>query len=215
MRLSHTSHNLPPAPDELSLEALAVYLQAHPTSPFAINLKACNHYKLYNGKAAEAELKTLTDVGYSFDADHVLRHNTVVFRGGEGALIHLPPFIDTVPESRLNLAIFHLKSGRLGDAAAILVQLEPTTVPEYVLKGTILVALGQAVLLGKVGGSDKAAATATTLLQGASPRDALKQAQAYFQIVGASPSECDTIPGRQAMALCFFLKRQFEDVRAP
>ena len=42
---------------ELSLEALQVYLQVHPSSLFAINLKACNHFKLYNGKAAEAEIK--------------------------------------------------------------------------------------------------------------------------------------------------------------
>jgi intraflagellar transport protein 56 len=30
--------------------------------------------------------------------------------------------------------------------------------------------------------------------------------------VGASASECDTIPGRQCMASCFFLLKQFEDV---
>lgn len=32
------------------------------------------------------------------------------------------------------------------------------------------------------------------------------------QLVGASASECDTIPGRQCMASCFFLLKQFEDV---
>ncbi|CAK0882255.1 unnamed protein product [Prorocentrum cordatum] len=37
-------------------------------------------------------------------------------------------------------------------------------------------------------------------------------AQQLFQLVGASTSECDTIPGRQCMASCFFLLRQFEDV---
>jgi len=37
-------------------------------------------------------------------------------------------------------------------------------------------------------------------------------AQQFFQLVGASASECDTIPGRQCMASCFFLLRQFEDV---
>jgi intraflagellar transport protein 56 len=42
---------------DVSLEILAVYLQAHPDSSTAINLKACNHFRLYNGKAAEAELK--------------------------------------------------------------------------------------------------------------------------------------------------------------
>jgi hypothetical protein len=33
-----------------------------------------------------------------------------------------------------------------------------------------------------------------------------------LQVVGSSPSECDTIPGRQAMASCFFLLKQYEDV---
>jgi intraflagellar transport protein 56 len=40
----------------------------------------------------------------------------------------------------------------------------------------------------------------------------LKLAQQYFQLVGASQSECDTIPGRQCMASCFFILKQFEDV---
>ena len=30
--------------------------------------------------------------------------------------------------------------------------------------------------------------------------------------MGSSDSECDTIPGRQSMASCFFLYRQFEEV---
>ena len=42
---------------DVSLEILAVYLSAHPDSAIAINLKACNHFRLYNGKAAEGELK--------------------------------------------------------------------------------------------------------------------------------------------------------------
>ena len=44
---------------DVSLEILAVYLNAFPDSAIAINLKACNHFRLYNGKAAEAELKVL------------------------------------------------------------------------------------------------------------------------------------------------------------
>lgn len=34
----------------------------------------------------------------------------------------------------------------------------------------------------------------------------------HVRQVGASASECDTIPGRQCMASCFFLLKQFEDV---
>lgn len=43
-------------------------------------------------------------------------------------------------------------------------------------------------------------------------REHLKLARELFQLVGASASECDTIPGRQCMASCFFLLRNFEDV---
>ena len=40
----------------------------------------------------------------------------------------------------------------------------------------------------------------------------MKFAQQFFQLVGASAQECDTIPGRQCMASCFFLLKQFDDV---
>ena len=42
-------------------------------------------------------------------------------------------------------------------------------------------------------------------------REHLKTSQQLFQIVGASATECDTIPGRQCMASCFFLLKQFDD----
>ena len=56
---------------------------------YALNIKACNHYKLYNGTAAEVELKALanavgTPLG-SIDND-LIRHNVAVFRNGENAL---------------------------------------------------------------------------------------------------------------------------------
>lgn len=48
--------------------------------------------------------------------------------------------------------------------------------------------------------------------QASGSQEQLKAAQQYFQVVGSSPTECDTIPGRQAMASCFFLLKQYEDV---
>merc|ERR1711865_1186971 len=48
--------------------------------------------------------------------------------------------------------------------------------------------------------------------QNTGSREHLKMAQQLFQLVGASASESDTIPGRQCMASCFFLLKQFEDV---
>ena len=74
---------------DVSLEILAVYLGIYPDSIVGINLKACNHFHLYNGKAAEAELKTLqnqSNTGNVLQDNDILRHNLVVFRGGENAL---------------------------------------------------------------------------------------------------------------------------------
>ena len=61
---------------------------------------------------------------------------------------------------------------------------------EYILQGVVHAALGQQK----------------------QDADMMKAAQQYFQLVGASASECDTIPGRQCMASCFHLLGQFDDV---
>jgi len=68
--------------------------------------------------------------------------------------------------------------------------LEPSSPREYILKGVVHAVIGQKE----------------------ESREHLKQAQQLFQLVGASPSECDTIPGRQCMASCFYLLKQFDDV---
>uniref|UniRef100_A0A3Q1GAW1 Intraflagellar transport protein 56 n=1 Tax=Acanthochromis polyacanthus TaxID=80966 RepID=A0A3Q1GAW1_9TELE len=142
--------------------------------------------------AHKAELKNLIDISScSFEfAKELIRHNLVVFRGGEGALQVLPPLIDVIPEARLNLVIYYLRQDDVQEAYNLIEDLVPTTPQEYILKGVVNAALGQEI------GS----------------RDHLKIAQQFFQLVGGSASECDTIPGRQCMASCFFLLRQFEDV---
>lgn len=50
---------------DVSQEVLAVYLQSMPDSTIALNLKACNHFRLYNGKAAEV----LSHAGFRVSAD--------------------------------------------------------------------------------------------------------------------------------------------------
>ncbi|XP_061535316.1 intraflagellar transport protein 56 isoform X2 [Phycodurus eques] len=177
---------------DVSQEVLAAYLQNIPDSTIALNLKACNHFSLYNGKAAEAELKNLIDISScSFEfAKELIRHNLVVFRGGEGALQVLPPLIDVIPEARLNLVIYYLRQDDVQEAYNLIQHLDPATPQEYILKGVVNAALGQQL----------------------GTRDYLKVAQKFFQLVGGSASECDTIPGRQCMASCFFLLREFNDV---
>ncbi|XP_022647439.1 intraflagellar transport protein 56-like [Varroa jacobsoni] len=181
---------------DVSQEVLAVYLQHFPDSATAINLKACNHFRLYNGKAAEAELAHLAELAspsFAYAKD-LTRHNTVVFRGGEGALQVLPPLVDILPEARLNLVIYHLKQDDIESAHALIKELEPSVPHEYILKAVVNAAVGQE--------------QGAYLLQ----REHLKVAQQYFQLVGGSATECDTIPGRQCMASCFFLLKQFDDV---
>ena len=95
-----------------------------------------------------------------------------------------------IPEARLNLVIYLLKQDDIAEAYSLIKDLEPTVPQEYILKGVVNAAIGQE------NGS----------------REHLKIAQQYFQLVGGSASECDTIPGRQCMAACFFLLKQFDDV---
>ena len=45
-----------------------------------------------------------------------MRHNLVVFRGGENALQVLPPLIDVITEARLNLVIYYLKNDEVNEA---------------------------------------------------------------------------------------------------
>ena len=44
---------------DVSQEVLSVYLQKIPDSLIALNLKACNIYRLYNGRSAETEIRSL------------------------------------------------------------------------------------------------------------------------------------------------------------
>jgi len=178
---------------DVALEILNTYLAQYPNSITAVNLKACSHYQLYNGKAAEQELRVLQQASSSgniFQEHDLLQHNLVVFRNGENAIQVLPPLLDIIPEARLNLVIYHLRMDEPQEAYNLIKDLEPAVPREYILKGVVFAALGQRT------GS----------------REHLKMAQQLFQLVGASASECDTIPGRQCMASCFFLLKQFEDV---
>jgi len=177
---------------DVSLEILSAYLAQNPQSIIAVNLKACNQYQVYNGKQAEAELSALQKsyTGNLFEDFDLLRHNLTVFRNGENALKVLPPLIEAFPEARLNLVIYHLKNDEVEEALKYIKDHQPSTPREYIIKGVVHAVYGQQH----------------------NSKEHLNQAQHLFQLVGASASECDTIPGRQSMASCFFLLKQFDDV---
>lgn len=178
---------------EVSLEVLNIYLQAYNNSAVAINLKAVNHYRLYNGQAAETELKVLIDLHrttYNMETD-IVKHNLVVFRNGEDALQVLPSMLGVgIPEARLNLVIYHLRHEQTTEAFDLMKDIVPLTSQEYVLKAVVNAFAGQ---------------------QNDSQKS-LKLCKELFHYVGSLPTDCDTIPGRQCMASYFFLIRDFANV---
>ncbi|CAH0719555.1 unnamed protein product, partial [Brenthis ino] len=174
---------------DVSQEVLGVYLAQHPTSTMAGNLKACNLFRLYNGKAAENELKQISSDQHTFGQD-LVKHNLVVFKNGEGALKVLPELVDVVPEARLNLAGYRLRHREPLEARALLEPLQPTSPLHYILRAVVAVRL-----FNETGDEEQ-----------------MKLAQQSFHLVGGSASECDTIPGRQCMASSYFLAGQFEEV---
>lgn len=178
---------------DISNDMLQNYLRDYPDSVVAINLKACTTFQLYQGKLAEEEFKKLEKQyeGGDIYADYdLLRHNLCVFRNGENALQVLPPLVDLFPEARLNLVIYYLRNDSVEEAHKYIRDLKPFTPREYMLRGVVMALLGQKK--GK--------------------REMIDQAQQDFQLVGTSPLECDTIPGRQCVASFLFLKKQFENV---
>ncbi|CAD5216238.1 unnamed protein product [Bursaphelenchus okinawaensis] len=174
---------------DVSIEVVDKYLAVHPDSPIAVNLKACNHYRLYNARAADTELKKLKNITASelqFGKD-VIVHNTVVFRNGDGALQVLPALVDVVPEARLNLCIYYLKKNNI-DAAFEMMENKDT--------------FGQNSLLRAI----------TYTMKGYEERnkEMLESAARLFKDFGDTESDCDTIAGRQSMASAEFLWRQFD-----
>ncbi|XP_075973258.1 tetratricopeptide repeat domain 26 isoform X2 [Anticarsia gemmatalis] len=174
---------------DVSQEVLGVYLAQHPTSTVAGNLKACNLFRLYNGKAAENELKQISSDQHTFGQD-LVKHNLVVFRNGEGALKILPELVDVVPEARMNLAGYRLRNREPLEARTLLEPLQATSPLHYILRAVVAVRL-----YNETGDEEQ-----------------LKLAQQSFHLVGSSASECDTIPGRQCMASSYFLAGHYEEV---
>lgn len=126
---------------DISQEVLDIYLTKYPDSTVAINLRACNRFRLYNGRMADQDVRNSHGPG-TFGSE-LLKHNAVVFGGGEGSLNILPQLIDVVPEARLNLAIFHMKRGEASEALQLMKNIEPKIPTEYILKGVIYATLGQ------------------------------------------------------------------------
>ncbi len=178
---------------EISQDNLQLYLNEHPDSLFATNLKACNLFQIASGKEAEEELLKLEkkyEGGNIYEDNDLLRHNLSVIRNGENALKIFPPLMELYPEAKLNLVIHYLRQGETDQAFKMIHDLEPVSPKEYILKGVVLALYGQK----------------------RNSQENIEKAQQMFQLIGTSATECDTVSGRQCIASYLFLKKQFEDV---
>ncbi|CAD6192487.1 unnamed protein product [Caenorhabditis auriculariae] len=175
---------------EVAQDVLAVFLKVFPDSPAALNLKACITYKAYTGKSVVTETEQLLRTNLYPAARDLIRHNLVVFKNGDGALQVLPSLMDTFPEARLNMILYYLKKGLIQEAMSLCNDLEPQLPYEFLIKATTFTFWG---------------------LQKDS-KDHLRTAEQFFQMVGESSAECDTIPGRQSMASTYFLQQKFDEV---
>ena len=178
---------------EISQDVVQKYTGQYPDSIVASNLKACNLYQIYGGAEAEEELKKLEkrfEGGDVYEKHDLLRHNLSVFRNGENALKVFPPLSEIYPEAKLNLIIHHVKKGEIETAYKMVKDIEPISPKEYTLKGVVMAIYGQAK----------------------NSEDLILRAQQYFQLIGTSATECDTVAGRQCIASFLFLKKQYEDV---
>jgi len=100
----------------------------------------------------------------------------------------------------------HTLQGALAEAFELMRDVAPTLPAEYILKAIVHALVGQALSTGGA-----AAAKALGHL-GGSAVDHLRAAQRWYNTMGSSASECDTIPGRQCMACHYFLQRTFDHV---
>lgn len=191
---------------ELAHDILQDYVKKYPDSVTAVNLLAACVYHLTDKGGPQAAATILLDLerraaagsssttnggaSSAIQSNDLLRHNLSVFRNCPNASQVLPPLVDIIPEARLNMAIYQLREGNIKEAFSLIKELNPVIVPEFLLKGVVLLALGQETNNSQL----------------------LGEAHELFKTVGMSPHAKDTIQGRQAMASCFFLYKKFAEV---
>eukprot|EP00764_Aduncisulcus_paluster_P011792 gnl/Carplike_NY0171/4726_a6431_239.p1 GENE.gnl/Carplike_NY0171/4726_a6431_239~~gnl/Carplike_NY0171/4726_a6431_239.p1 ORF type:complete len:628 (+),score=145.24 gnl/Carplike_NY0171/4726_a6431_239:25-1908(+) len=152
-----------------------------------IMLMACNDYRSSESSNAVASVKDFVK-RHSHMATHpMIVHNLCIFKDAEDADSILPGLLDSIPEARMNLALFYLNAGDTKEAWEVMKDFEPGDPQQYVLRGIVAASHGQA------SGSD----------------DLVELAKDDFKLVGESPDDKDTILGRQSMASYLFLEGNY------
>ena len=176
---------------EESNEAVDLYLSENSDSAVALNLKSCDYLKLFDYDIAESQLlqiRKFSSAAYDF-VDVLVNHNLCIFKDGVDGFTVLPKMVDSLSEARYNLAVLYMRDNNPKEANQILEDYQPIELNETILKGTVLLALGQ--------------------LNTESAQ--IEEANAIFAEVGAMEDVKDTVPGRECLASTKFIVGEYEE----
>eukprot|EP00210_Caulerpa_lentillifera_P009313 g8877.t1 len=180
---------------DVALEHISAYLDKNPDSICGVNLKSCILYKLTGRSEAQNALQSVYDQcvsssSSSFASNSMLtQHNMAVFTQGSNALEIWQSMKSTFPEALQNSIIWHLSHKSYMEAKKLSELSDPADTTSHVLKGLANMCIGQET----------------------ESMELLRKGQDYLQSVGSSARHCDTVLGRQCIALCFMLSHQHED----
>ncbi|OHT10892.1 TPR Domain containing protein [Tritrichomonas foetus] len=167
------------------------YLAVNSDSAISLNLKACDYLHLFGPEIAESQLlqiRKFSSSSYEF-VDALIRHNEIIFHNGEDAFSVLPKLVESLPETRFNLAVLYLRENNPQEAFNLLQEVEPIDIKESILKATVSVAMGQVAFEPNL----------------------IEEANVTYAEVGQMDIVKDTVPGRQCLASSKFIVGDFAE----
>jgi intraflagellar transport protein 56 len=174
-----------------SNEAVDLYLGEYSDSAVALNLKSCDYLKLFDAEIAESQLlqiRKFSSAAYDF-VDGLITHNLCIFHDGIDGFTVLPKLVHSLNEARYNLAVIYMRNNNPSEANEILKDFQPIEQNESVLKGTVLLALGQVN----------------------AEASQIEQANAIFAEIGSMETVKDTVCGRECLASTKFIVGEYEE----
>jgi intraflagellar transport protein 56 len=176
---------------EESNEAVDVYLGENSDSAVALNLKSCDYLKLFDSSIAESQLlqiRKFSSAAYDF-VEALVTHNLCIFHDGVDGFTILPKLIQALSEARFNLAVLYMRNSNPQEANEILQDQQPIELQESILKGTVLLALGQVN----------------------AEASQIEEANSIFSDIGSMESTKDTVPGRECLASTKFIVGEYDE----
>lgn len=122
---------------DFALSNIEEYEKENQDSLFVTNLKAAICFRLEGGYAACKELKALNIDLDSFQKEHLLKHNLIVFSEGENEKTFEVFSSLKIPEAKVNLALYHIQMGQVEQAQLALRDIPNTSPHELAVKAMV------------------------------------------------------------------------------